>query len=338
MEYLPGETQFIVRSGVGWNSGVVGHARVGADLESPTGYAFQTGEPVISNHLVGETRFRTPALLVEHGIKRAINVVIQGDRNRYGVLEVDSPSAGQFTEHDLAFLQGFANLLGIAIERQQAEEELQASEVRLKETIAYQTVLTREISHRVKNSLAMVAGLLSMQSRSASDPVLRRALDDARTRVRTIAQIHDRLWRANEVHTIDLAAFMTELCNHICETLPTNQTLTYDFAPVMVATDQAVPLALLANELITNAFKYAYSESGGEVRITIQPGEHDHLRLSVRDKGRGLPDDFDLESSDSLGMTLIAGLVQQLGGRSEWQDAGPGTCFVLDFVTRQDPG
>src|SRR5206468_3857724 len=76
MEFLPSEGQFVVRAGVGWNPGVVGQARVGADRESPTGFAFASEQPVISNHLRGEARFRTPSLLVEHGAKRAINVLI----------------------------------------------------------------------------------------------------------------------------------------------------------------------------------------------------------------------------------------------------------------------
>ncbi len=144
---------------------MVGHARTAADTESPVGYAFHTGEPIISNHLAEETRFRTPALLVEHGIKRAINVLIQEDGQRYGVLEVDSPTPGRFTAADLAFLQGFANLLGVALERQRVEEARQQSEARLQKAVAHQEVLTREISHRVKNSLAMVAGLSSPENR-----------------------------------------------------------------------------------------------------------------------------------------------------------------------------
>src|SRR4051812_13369507 len=106
MEHLPEEGQLIVRAGVGWKPGVVGEARIGADMESPTGYAFRTGKPVISNHLSAETRFRTPHILREHGIKRAINVLVQGEGAPYGVLEVDSPEEGRFTEADLAFLQG----------------------------------------------------------------------------------------------------------------------------------------------------------------------------------------------------------------------------------------
>src|SRR5690606_15276556 len=88
MEYLPKEQQFLVRAGVGWKPGVVGAAKAGADEKSPTGYAFKTGASIISNHLSGETRFRTPRLLMEHGIKRAINTVIRCGQERFGVLEV----------------------------------------------------------------------------------------------------------------------------------------------------------------------------------------------------------------------------------------------------------
>src|SRR3954464_11054642 len=125
MEYLPAEHQFVVQAGVGWKPGVVGSARTGADIESPSGYAFQTGEPVISNHLEGESRFRTPKVLEEHGVKRAINVIIRGEGEPFGALEVDSPTEGRFTEADVAFLQGVANLLGSAIDRQRTEEALQ---------------------------------------------------------------------------------------------------------------------------------------------------------------------------------------------------------------------
>src|SRR3954465_2344631 len=156
MEYLPTEHQFVVQAGVGWKPGIVGSARTGADLESPSGYAFETGEPVISNHLEGESRFRTPEVLEEHGIKRAINVIIRGEGEPFGVLEVDSPTEGRFTEADVAFLQGFANLLGGAINRQRTEEALQQSEARLQQALAQQEVLTREVRHRVKNSLSKI--------------------------------------------------------------------------------------------------------------------------------------------------------------------------------------
>src|SRR5215208_7884302 len=103
LKYLPEENRFLVCAGVGWEADVVGKATVGADMASPAGYALRTGMPVISNHLDIEQRFRTPELLVEHGIRRAMNVILQGDGSPFGVLEVDSKSAGEFSKHDVAF-------------------------------------------------------------------------------------------------------------------------------------------------------------------------------------------------------------------------------------------
>src|SRR5215470_14776667 len=104
LEYKPAENRLLVRSGVGWHEGIVGRATIGADLESPSGFALRTGKPVISNHLENEQRFRTPELLVQHGIRRAMNVILQDDGSPYGVLEVDGRSEGGFGDHDIAFL------------------------------------------------------------------------------------------------------------------------------------------------------------------------------------------------------------------------------------------
>ena len=93
-----------MRNGVGWKAGVVGSATVGADLASPAGYAFHTGLPVVSNHLAAESRFRTPAILAEHDIRRAINVIIADDGTLpFGVLEADSSGRAHFTAQDVGF-------------------------------------------------------------------------------------------------------------------------------------------------------------------------------------------------------------------------------------------
>jgi GAF domain-containing protein len=127
LEYVPSENRLLMRAGVGWDKGLVGTASVGADLASPSGYALRTGKPVISNHLQSEERFRTPELLAAHGVRRAINVVMQGDGPPFGVLEVDTRSEGEFNEDDIPFLQGAANILGMAIERQRHEQALKAA-------------------------------------------------------------------------------------------------------------------------------------------------------------------------------------------------------------------
>src|SRR5215468_10922534 len=176
LEYMPTGNRLLVRAGVGWHEGIVGRATVGADLESPSGFALRTGKPVISNHLENEQRFRTPELLVEHGIRRAMNVILQGDGSPYGVLEVDSRSDGEFSQNDIAFLQGAANILGMAIEQQQYQRKLQAA-------LDRHQVLLKEISHRVKNSLQIVTGMLHLQASSANDATLSGHLAEASNRI-----------------------------------------------------------------------------------------------------------------------------------------------------------
>ena len=168
LEYLPAENRFLVRAGVGWEPGVVGVASIGADLASPAGFALKTGRPVISNHLEIEERFRTPELLVRHGIHRAMNVILQGDGRPFGVLEVDSRSDDEFVEHDLAFLQGAANILGMAIERERHERNLKAA-------LERHQFLIGEMNHRVKNSLALVAACFASRLAKIADPAFARA-------------------------------------------------------------------------------------------------------------------------------------------------------------------
>jgi GAF domain-containing protein len=115
LEYLTEEKCLLVRAGVGCGKGVVGEARIGADIESPAGYALQTGRPGISNELHKEERFRIPALLREYGVKTA-NVIIKTKATAFGVLEADSRDSRAFIEDDVKFLQGYATLLVFAIE------------------------------------------------------------------------------------------------------------------------------------------------------------------------------------------------------------------------------
>jgi two-component sensor histidine kinase len=330
LEYLPDDKRLLVRAGVGWESEVIGQVSLGVDLESPAGYAFQTGQVVISNHLQEETRFRTPKLLSDHGIRRAINVLIaRGGEGHlpFGVLEVDSPEPGQFDLADADFLAGFAGLLGIAIERQHADAEL-------RQALEHQAMLTREMSHRVKNSLASVVGLLRVQSRSAPSEEVRDALKDAASRITTIAQVHDHLWRSTRIGYVDIADFAGELCRKLQETI--SQTVRCTFAHLMISADKAIPLGLLINELVTNSAKHAYPDGAGEIEVS---GERrgDDLHVEVSDRGVGLPEDFDIDQPrTSLGFKVIKSLLAQLDGRIELASNTPnGVTVKLDVPLEQ---
>lgn len=319
LEYLPHENRLLMRAGVGWEAGSVDRASLGADLASPAGFAYHTGQAVLSNHLAAEDRFRTPDLMARHGIRRAVNVLIarSGEaREAFGVLEVDSPHEGQFDRADADFLATFAGLLGIAIERHQADARLAAA-------MEHQALLTREMSHRVKNSLGVVAGLLRLQARESRDDALRHALEDAGARVATVAEVHDHLWRSSAVGLVELSDFMGELVRKLRETAP-GHTLTCEADTCVIPADRAIPLGLLVNELVTNAMNYAYPSGHGEIAVRVAVDEA-HVRVEVTDRGVGLPADFDLAAArPSLGLKMIRNLARQLEGELEARAEDPG--------------
>ena len=208
LEYVPAENRFLVRAGVGWDEGVIGNASVGADLASPAGFALRTGKPVISNHLENEQRFRTPELLLEYGIRRAMNVILQGDGSPYGVLEVDSRFEGEFSEQDVTFLQGAANILGMAIEQRQYQRKLKAA-------LDRHQVLLKEVNHRVKNSLQVISGMLHLQANAVGDPDLSERLNEASSRISAVGRAYERLAYNADYEKIDLVAYLREVIDDL---------------------------------------------------------------------------------------------------------------------------
>jgi two-component sensor histidine kinase len=333
LEFLPDENLLMARAGVGWAPGTIDTVCLAADIGSPAGYAFQTGATVISNHLEAETRFRTPQLLADHGVRRAINVLIEkgGDgKSFFGVLEVDSADPGQFDQADADFLVGFAGLLGIAIERQQADAKLQ-------EALEHQALLTREMSHRVKNSLSSVVGLLPVQARSAQSEDVKDALEDASLRVSTIAEVHDHLWRGSRIGFVELADFMNQLCKKL-QGNTGGHTLHCHADPMLLSADHAIPLGLLINELVSNAVKYAYPDGSGVIEVLAREIEG-HLCVEVSDQGVGLPEGFSIDQPRaSLGFKVISGMVRQLHGQlTILSDRPKGAHFLLDLPILSTP-
>lgn len=308
LKYRPESEDFLVIAGVGWDEGVVGHATIGADMASPAGFALKTGLPVISNHLQAETRFRTPELMARHSIKRAANVLISASGKSFGVLEVDSRDEGEFGSADLSFLTGFANLIAVAVERKLAETQLEAA-------VLHQELLTREASHRVKNSLAMVTSLIALQSGRAANQDVKDALQDIQLRIFAIGKAHDQLWRHDQVGMVVLGDLLSSICERLQEQQE-NVRLNLECPDINLEADRAIPVGLLVTELITNSVKYAYPGGSGDVDISVN-ADDSSIAISVTDHGAGVPPDwsFDNGAGDSLGRQMILSLTTQLGGK-----------------------
>jgi two-component sensor histidine kinase len=202
-----------------------------------------------------------------------------------------------------------------------------------KAALEQQRMLLHEVNHRVKNSLQLVSSLLRLQARRLPDPAARRQLEDATTRISTIAHIHQRLYRDQDFQRINFGAFLSELCADLQGTAP-QCSLEVKSPDFRVTTDRAIPLALVVNELVTNAFKYAYptvdgESAGGRVAVGVKLLEGGKIAITVEDEGVGLPEDFTTAGGRNLGMLLIGSLLTQLSGTLDVRPAGRGACFSV---------
>lgn len=248
------------------------------------------------------------------------------------------------------------------LERGQAEEALrQSSEEK--------DSLLKEVHHRVKNNLQIVVSLLHLQANRVQNPGVQELLRETQSRVRAMALLHETLYRSTNLAHLNFATYLSTLCKHLLRSYgPETARLKLNLrvADVPLGLDHAVPCGLIINELVSNALKYAFPEGrAGEIslelevdgavrcpRLSVSP-EPDTLKgghppgislndgpqtlvLRVTDTGVGLPPDFDLRRTRSLGLQLVFNLARQLRGTAEWEP-GPGTRVAITFPAPQPP-
>lgn len=213
-------------------------------------------------------------------------------------------------------------------DRKHAEERVMSS---LKE----KEVLLAEIHHRVKNNLAVITGLLELQSYNTENEDARRALKDSQYRINSMALIHEKLYQSENLSQISFDIYIKELAQFISKSqTPEGKQIEIevDADPVYVVITQAIPCGLLLNELITNAMKHAFNGNDcGKINIKFSK-DNGTLKLIIEDDGVGLPDKFEQMKTKSLGMTLIRTLSKQLDSEMITQSSkGKGTKFEFTF-------
>lgn len=179
-------------------------------------------------------------------------------------------------------------------------------------------LLVREIDHRVKNSLQIVASVLQMRERTVTDPEARQALAECRARVMSVARVHQSLYGSSNAKMIDLGETLHVICNDLTAmTLPSALDVTVE-RDILVPSDAGLSLALVTTELITNAFKHG-CPPGADCRITVSLDrpDPDTIRLSISDKGPGLPLDWHQRGSSGLGMRLVDALLKRINAHLE---------------------
>jgi len=212
------------------------------------------------------------------------------------------------------------------------------SEQRISESLHEKNILLAEIHHRVKNNLAVISGLLQMQMWNVEDESAKIALQHSQLRIQSIALVHEKLYQNETFADINISDFARELVDAVSESFkqPEQEViLNYNMDNIKMNINQAVPLSLLLNECIVNCYKHAFAgRDNGEIDIDLGMNG-DKVNIQVADNGNGLPDGFDFEKQQSLGVTLIRTLVSQLRGEAHYSSNGHGTRFSFEFTLEE---
>lgn len=228
----------------------------------------------------------------------------------------------------------FATVTTDITEQKRAETALQAS-------LDEKAVLLREVHHRVKNNMAAIVGLFNLQCKAVTDPQARSLLTELSSRVQAMSLVHEKLYRSKSLARIDFQDYLQSLVTSLCTSFGIADLHCETNAHgVEIPLDLAVPCGMIINELVTNALKYAFPEAGsalGPKKHCLQvsmTNDNNMFTLSVADNGIGLSPDFDLDTTKTLGLTLVRMLGEhQLGGKFHIDHLG-GTRWTLVFPDR----
>ncbi|WP_440999422.1 PAS domain-containing sensor histidine kinase [Fodinibius sp. SL11] len=209
----------------------------------------------------------------------------------------------------------------------------------LKESLKEKETLLQEIHHRVKNNLAVVSGMMDLQTFSTENEEVRRLLTDSKNRIKTMALIHEKLYQSSSLSKIDFGSYVEDLLENIKGVSATNKKikveLEYDSFNLNV--NQAVPCALIINEVAANAFEHAFTEQeSGVIKVLLQKID-EKIVINIQDNGRGLPSDFEIRKSNSIGITIIETLIKQLEAERKVEDKN-GLSFTFSFKKKEIKG
>ncbi len=227
-----------------------------------------------------------------------------------------------------------SRVVAIAVDitkRKQTEDELCAA-------LHEKEILLQEVHHRVKNNLQIIISLLELQTEYTQEPKVLHILRDSQYRIRTMALVHEYLYQAPDLTSIDTARYIDNLTGYLFQAYESlsRVKLRIDVQDVFLDLNAAIPCGLIINELISNALEHAFpaerttAEQSDEIRIALQPESEDRIALIIADNGIGLSAEVDLQNPPSLGLELVQLLTRQLKGKIE-VDRRDGTEFKIVF-------
>jgi len=212
--------------------------------------------------------------------------------------------------------------------------EKKNNEIQLTKSLKEKEVLLKEVHHRVKNNLQVISSILNLQSSYVKDENTLNILRESQNRVKSMSFIHESLYRSNDFSEVNFSEYINNLASNILHTFSHEDCpvfLELDLGQFKLNLDQAIPTGLIVNELITNAMKYAFKGIKDPVLLVSLQIEDGQVRIRIEDNGIGLPDNFSIHESDSLGLQLVTTLIEQLDGEMSVK-VEKGTKYLITFV------
>jgi two-component sensor histidine kinase len=197
-------------------------------------------------------------------------------------------------------------------------------------------VLLSEVNHRVANSLTLVSSLVKLQSKALPDPAAKEALAETQDRIFAISLVHKKLYSSNDVRTVALDEYLAGLLDHLRTSMRSQGngvTLSFDIEPVELETDSSINLGVVVTELVTNAFKYAYPEGFGEIRVRLRRLPDEQVELAVEDDGIGRSDGA--PKGTGVGSRIVNAMSVSLGAKIDYRSLKPGTGAILVFSAKR---
>jgi signal transduction histidine kinase len=349
-EFIPQQQQFVLRAGRGWRPGLVGSARTDSGLGSQDGYTLLHVAGVLVHDLRGETRFRAAPLLTEHGVISGISVIIPVSTGAWGVLSAHSRQRGVYGHDDLHYLQGIANILGHAIERERQRTAILSTICELREALNAKDEFIAAASHELRTPAAVIygdAGLLSRRYETLREPerkeLLQDLLDESNRLTRTVEnllQVSRRDGRLQQ-EPLQVENIVTSAIRTLHRTHRRRRVRMRIEDDLPAVTASAFHLEQVIVNLLVNADKYSPARSTIDVRAQSRGHE---ILVSVEDRGPGVPpQELDLifskyyKASNSqgvnglgLGLAVCRQLVEAQGGQI-WAENRPRSGLSVHF-------
>lgn len=290
--------------------------------EMPRGI-YRQGESTI-NYIV--------LLIIGSGLIFGIVILLLLEKNvisRLAFLSSNVSAIGASGNHSMRVsLKGEDELSSLANVINRMLEELEQAEEEKKKGLLF-----KEIYHRVKNNLQIVISLLNLQSQKIKDNKVRDIFKDSQNRIKSIALIHERLYKTKDLAGINFKEYIEDLTNNLFHSYGVNpaRNLKIDIDNVVMNLDTATPCGLIVTELVSNSLKHAFPQSHeGNILIRLKSNNNNNFILTISDNGIGIPEDIDFRKTKTLGLQLVANLVGQLKGTIEL-DRSSGTEFKITF-------